>query len=259
MLTKQNRQEAFLVAAVLKVEGLCKEYPKFRLEDISFEIQSGTIMGLIGRNGAGKSTTLKSILNLIHTSAGTIEYFGMNLTEHESEIKQRIGYAGGAVDYYRKKKISQFADITKRFYSNWDDEAYRKYLELFQIDDSKTPSELSEGMKVKLNLAIAMSHGAELLILDEPTSGLDPISRDELLDIFKYLARHGAAILFSTHITSDLDKCADSITYIREGRLQASCGMDEFMAEAAAKNMGDTLEEIMINYEKELRHEKFAD
>ena len=103
------------MSTVLKVEGLRKEYPKFKLENISFALQSGSIMGLIGRNGAGKTTTLKSILNLIHTSAGSIQYFGMELKDHEQEIKQRIGYAGGAVDYYKKKRIADFADITKRF------------------------------------------------------------------------------------------------------------------------------------------------
>lgn len=243
---------------ILHVEGLCKAYPKFKLEDVSFRLERGSIMGLIGRNGAGKSTTLKAILNLIHSDAGTIEYFGRKLADHEGEIKQRIGYAGGAVDYYKKKKISAFAAITKRFYPNWDEEAYRKYLALFQLDDSKTPAELSEGMKVKLNLAIALSHGAELLILDEPTSGLDPISRDELLDIFRYLAGQGIAILFSTHITSDLEKCADHITYIREGRVQSTGTMEGFLAEGREKHMGTTLEEIMIGYEKEARHEKFA-
>ena len=247
------------MSTVLKVDGLCKEYPKFKLENISFELQRGSIMGLIGRNGAGKTTTLKSILNLIHTSAGSIRYFDMELKDHEQEIKQRIGYAGGAVDYYKKKKIADFANITKRFYPNWDEAAYQKYLRLFQIDDCKKPSELSEGMKVKLNLAIALSHKAEILILDEPTSGLDPISRDELLDIFKYLAKQGIAILFSTHITSDLDKCADHITYIRDGHLQTSCSMEQFLKEAKEKGMGGTLEEIMIAYEKEARDERFAD
>ena len=247
------------MSTVLKVDGLCKEYTKFKLENISFELQSGSIMGLIGRNGAGKTTTLKSILNLIHISAGSIQYFGMELKEHEQEIKQRIGYAGGAVDYYKKKKIADFVSVTKRFYPNWDEQAYQKYLRLFQIDDSKKPSELSEGMKVKLNLAIALSHKAEILILDEPTSGLDPISRDELLDIFRYLAGQGIAILFSTHITSDLDKCADHITYIRDGRLQTSCSMEQFLKEAKEKGMGGTLEEIMIAYEKEARDERFAD
>jgi ABC-type multidrug transport system, ATPase component len=243
---------------ILSISNLRKEYPKFTLDGISFEIEEGTIMGLIGRNGAGKTTTIKSILNLIHTSGGTIEYFGMNLAEHEAEIKQQIGYAGGAVDYYKKKKIRKIIDVTRSFYPQWDDEAYRKYLDLFELDEDKTPSELSEGMKVKLNLVMALSHGAKLLILDEPTSGLDPVSRDELLEVFKLLAGKGVAILFSTHITSDLDKCADCITYIRKGQLQFSGGMGDYIEKCKAEGIGETLEEIMLHYEKENLHEKFA-
>ena len=243
---------------VLSVSKLRKEYPKFVLDDISFEIEEGTIMGLIGRNGAGKTTTIKSILNLIHTSGGSIQYFGMDLAAHEAEIKQQIGYAGGAVDYYKKKKIRKIISVTWQFYTDWDDEAYRKYMELFELDEDKTPSELSEGMKVKLNLVMALSHGAKLLILDEPTSGLDPVSRDELLEVFKLLAGKGVAILFSTHITSDLDKCADSITYIRKGQLQFSGSMSDYIEECKAEGIGETLEEIMIHYEKENLHEKFA-
>ena len=243
---------------VLSVSGLRKEYPKFTLDNISFEIDEGMIMGLIGRNGAGKTTTIKSILNLIHTSVGEIQYFGKSLNEHEAEIKQQIGYAGGAVDYYKKKKIKKIISVTKTFYSDWDDEAYRKYMDLFELDEDKTPSELSEGMKVKLNLTMALSHGAKLLILDEPTSGLDPVSRDELLEVFKLLAGKGVAILFSTHITSDLDKCADSITYIRKGQLQFSGTMSDYMEKCKSEGIGETLEEIMLHYEKENLHEKFA-
>ena len=246
------------MGTVLSVKKLRKEYPKFTLDNISFEIEEGMIMGLIGRNGAGKTTTIKSILNLIHTSGGEIAYFGKNLNEHEAEIKQQIGYAGGAVDYYKKKKIKKIISVTKTFYSGWDDEAYRKYMELFELDEDKTPSELSEGMKVKLNLTMALSHGAKLLILDEPTSGLDPVSRDELLEIFKLLAQKGVAILFSTHITSDLDKCADSITYIRKGQLQFSGTMSDYIEKCKSEGIGETLEEIMLHYEKENLHEKFA-
>lgn len=214
---------------VFLVEKLCKKYPKFSLENISFSIPSGCIMGFIGRNGAGKTTTLKSVLNLVHPDSGTIRYFGLDLYQNENTVKQRIGFAGGAVDYYKKKKIKDIIKITKTFYDNWDDSAYNKYLEIFKLDEEKTPQQLSEGMKVKLNLAIALSHGAELLILDEPTSGLDPVSRDELLDVFLNLAKSGVSILFSTHITSDLDKCADMITYIKGGRIIASENTDKFI------------------------------
>lgn len=242
-----------------KIEGLCKNYPKFKLKDISFEIEEGSIMGLIGRNGAGKTTTIKAMLNLIHPSAGKIEYFGMNLAESESEIKKMIGYAGGAVDYYRKKKIRKIVEVTKTFYPGWNDAEYEKYLRVFNLDEEKTPSELSEGMKVKLNLAIALSHGAKLLILDEPTSGLDPVSREELLEVFRYLKEQGVAVLFSTHITSDLDKCADYITYIHEGKILATGKMKDFISESMEKGRGNSLEEIMINYEKEAFHERLAE
>ena len=243
---------------ILKVEGLCKKYPKFTLQDISFTMESGRIMGLIGRNGAGKTTTIKSILNLIHTDGGSIQYFGKDLKSCEQEIKQQIGYAAGAVDYYKKKKIRSIIGVTKTFYDTWDDDAYRKYMELFSLDEDKTPSELSEGMKVKFSLVLALSHGAKLLILDEPTSGLDPISRAELLDIFTFLAKHGVSILFSTHITSDLDKCADDITYIKKGQLQYSGKLSDYVEQCRAAGLGDTLEDIMISTEKEALDENFA-
>lgn len=244
------------MSAVLSVKHLKKEYGKFTLEDISFEIGSGMIMGLIGRNGAGKTTTIKSVLNLIHISDGEIMYFGKNFRDNEAEIKEQTGYAGGAVDYYKKKKICDIVGVTKKFYKGWDDILYRKYMDIFELDEDKTPAQLSEGMRVKLNLAIALSHGAKLLILDEPTSGLDPVSRDELLEIFKYLARDGVAILFSTHITSDLDKCADAITYIRKGKMEYSGRMDDYIRQCKEQGIGENLEEIMIHFEKEALHER---
>ncbi len=216
---------------VLSVRGLCKEYPAFRLQDVGFEVQAGRIMGFIGRNGAGKTTTLKSLLHLVHPSAGEISFFGLPLEEHELEIRQRIGYAGGAVSYFKRKKIATLVDVTKSFYTSWDDEAFKRCAARFALDPHKTPEQLSEGMKVKMNLALALSHHAELLILDEPTSGLDPVSREELLELFLRLAREeGVAILFSTHVIGDLEKCADDITYIRNGRILASEPMDGFAA-----------------------------
>ena len=245
-------------APVLEVKNLCKEYPGFRLDNVSFSVPEGCIMGFIGRNGAGKTTTLKSILNLVHKSSGEIRYFGMDLMEKETEIKQRIGFAHGAVGYYRKKKIRDIVSVTSSFYRTWDEEAYRKYMGAFDLDENKTPDQLSEGMKVKLNLALSLSHRAELLILDEPTSGLDPISRDELLDIFTALRDRGISVLFSSHITSDLDKCADRITYIKEGKILAEDDMDRYLEFCRAEGIGNNLEEIMLHYEKEDFREKLA-
>lgn len=216
---------------VLRICNLCKQYPSFRLQDVSFAVEKGTIMGFIGRNGAGKTTTLKSIMNLVHPDSGEIRFFGLELGEREQEIKQRIGYATGGISYYHKKRIQEIIQVTKMFYSGWDDAACRHYLEVFSLDPGKRLSELSEGMKVKFNLTLALSHHAEFLILDEPTSGLDPVSREELLEIFLELAAQGVSILFSTHITSDLEKCADAITYIQKGRIIASRRTEDFVAQ----------------------------
>ncbi len=205
--------------SVLSVKNLCKEYPSFKLKDISFEVSKGRIMGFIGRNGAGKTTTLKSLLNLVHPQSGDIMFFGMNLKDNEREIKQKIGYAAGGINYYERKTLREITNTTKQFFDSWDDDLYNHYLKSFNLDENKKPYELSEGMKVKYNLVLALSHHAELLILDEPTSGLDPVSRDDLLDVFLDLAKKGVSILFSTHITSDLEKCADDITYIKNGEI----------------------------------------
>lgn len=244
---------------ILTVKDLTKTYPSFSLGPVSFAVEAGSIMGFIGRNGAGKTTTLKSILNIVHPDGGSIRYFGGELKGNEHGIKERVGFAGGAVNYYPRKKIADIISVTRRFYDSWDDGAYRKYTEIFSIDPNKTPGELSEGMKVKLNLAVALSHRADLLILDEPTSGLDPVSREELLEIFTALRERGVAILFSTHITSDLDKCADRITYIKKGGIIASEPLDLFISRHRERGEGSNLEEIMIHYEKEDYREKFAE
>ena len=241
---------------ICEVRHLCKEYPSFALKDVSFELQPGTITGFIGRNGAGKTTTIKSMLNYIHPSKGEIEYFGISLIGHEDEIKQRIGFSTGAVNYYPKKKLGELVSVTKTFYDRWNDETYQKYLKLFSLDENKSPSEMSEGMKVKCNLLLALSHGAELLILDEPTSGLDPFSRDELTDLFILLKSHGLAIFFSTHITSDLEKCADHIIYIRNGEIISSDTKEGFQEKLGQPS--ETLEQTMLRLEKEARYEENA-
>ena len=212
---------------VLEIRGLCKDYPAFHLKDVSFSLERGRIMGFIGRNGAGKTTTLKSALNIVHPAAGELKYFGLDFAENELEIKRRIAFVSGGANYYPNKKLAAITAVTRSFYEHWDEEAYRRYLKLFNLDESKTPKALSAGMQVKYALALALSHGAELLILDEPTSGLDPVSRDELVDVFLSLADEGVSILFSTHITDDLDKCADDVTYIRNGEIVFSLPIGE--------------------------------
>ena len=217
------------MSSILTVEKLNKTYPSFQLRDLSFSLEEGKITGFIGRNGAGKTTTLHSLLSLIHPDSGSIRFWGQEFSEHELEIKQRLGFVSAGMSFYDKKKLRQITEITRSFYPGWDEQAYRQCLSLFALEEDKTPAALSNGMKIKYMLALALSHGAELLILDEPTSGLDPLSREELLEIFLDLADRGKAILFSTHITSDLDKTADDILYISGGKLCAHSTLDEFI------------------------------
>lgn len=241
---------------LLQVEGLTKRYPNFTLDHISFSLSEGRIMGLIGKNGAGKSTTLKSILNLVQPDQGMIKMFGMDFKENEEQCKQNIGVVLGGIDFYNHKKLAHITKVTKRFYPQWDENAFQNYLKTFFLDQNKRVKELSAGMKVKYMIALALSHHAKLLILDEPTSGLDPVSRDDLLELFRQLVKDGErSILFSTHITSDLDKCADDITYIKDGKLLRSAEKSEFIRSFQhLKEPGETqeltLEEIMIRTER---------
>lgn len=213
---------------VLTVKQLSKTYPSFHLDDVSFSLEAGKITGFIGRNGAGKSTTLSALFNFVHPDSGEISFFGLPFRQNEAQIKEKVGFVSSGVNYYSNKKLKKISAITKLFYTQWDDAAYRKYMQLFQLDENKTPAQLSAGMKVKYALTLALSHNADLLILDEPTSGLDPVSRDDLLDVLMELCDEGKTIFFSTHITSDLDKCADHIIYIKKGRLLAVKTVKDF-------------------------------
>lgn len=214
---------------ILQVENLSKTYPTFKLDNVSFSLEKGYIMGFIGRNGAGKTTTLKSMLKFVHPERGNVLINGFDIEKNEFAVKNSIGFVSGLDGFYNSKKIKQVTDITKKFFSNWSDETYKNLLEKFNLDENKFIKNLSAGMKVKYQLAIAMSHDAKLLILDEPTSGLDPVSRDELVILFQdYVADGEHSILFSTHVISDLEKCADYITYIKKGKILDSCDVVSF-------------------------------
>lgn len=238
---------------IVEVKGITKKYPSFTLDNVSFEIGEGKITGFVGRNGAGKTTTIKAMLNLIHIDGGEVVYFGKELKGNEAEIKCDIGYSSGTVNWYPRKKIKDISKVVKAFYPSWDDEAYRKYLEMFSLDEDKCPRELSEGMKVKFNLLLALSHNAKILILDEPTSGLDPFSRDELMEVFKQLAKEGTSIFFSTHIVSDLEKCADDIIYISNGRIVDSSPIGDFKKRHALD--AESLEDAILRLERGMKDE----
>ena len=212
---------------VLSLQNVSKHYPKFDLEHVSFDVQPGHIMGYIGRNGAGKTTTLKAIYGLIGIDEGQIFIDGKPLNRDECHIKDDIGILFGGVDMHPNNKVATLT--TRRFYSHWNQKLYEEWIRYFEIDESKKIKELSNGMKVKYLLALALSHQAKLLLLDEPTSGLDPVSRDELLDSLRRIAqKKGTSIVFSTHVISDLEKIADDVTYIREGKIVASSPIETF-------------------------------
>jgi len=225
LLLKKNLEELFknkkkeMTNNLLEVNHVSKSFEKFKLDDLSFNVPSGAIVGFIGRNGAGKTTALKGIMNLVHFDSGSVKAFGKDLRETELEAKQNIGFALSELSYYPNKRIKDLMNVTKRFYKNFSNEKYDKLCKLFNLDINKKLEELSSGMKVKFSLATALSYDAKLLILDEPTSGLDPVSRDEIIDIFESIVKkEGRGILFSTHITSDLDKAATHIVYIKNGK-----------------------------------------
>lgn len=212
-----------------KIENLTKKYPAFTLDNVSFSLETGYIMGFIGRNGAGKTTTLKSMLRFVHPESGKVEINGYDVEKNEFEVKNSIGFVSGLDGFYNLKKIKTVTEVTKSFFPNWNDKLYCELMQKFNLDENKLIKSLSAGMKVKYQIALAMSHDAKLLILDEPTSGLDPVSRDELVILFQdYVADGEHSILFSTHVTSDLDKCADYITYIKQGKIMESTDVVSF-------------------------------
>ena len=215
---------------ILEIHHLSKDYGTFRLEDVSFSLPRGVIMGLIGENGAGKSTTINCILGEVQKSGGEITLFGQAQAASEKENKDRIGVVfdeNHFPDLFTPKELGQ---VMAGVYSHWDWAAYHAFLARFSLREDQKIKDFSKGMKVKLAFAVALSHGAELLILDEATSGLDPIVRDEVLDLlldFVQDERHG--VLVSSHITSDLEKVADYITFIHAGKIVFSKTKDDIL------------------------------
>ena len=210
--------------AKLELNGITVVYEGFTLSNISFSCYGGEILALIGRNGAGKTTTIDSIMGLTLLQSGTIRYNGHPVTKaNEHQFKEKVGYVGASQDYYPNIRVGTFLRAVSGFYEKWDKAAIARYLSSFGIDPGKRLSQLSSGMKVKLSLAIALSHSAEILLLDEPTAGLDPIVREQVLEILERLAgERDACILFSSHITQDVEKIATRALFLVNGALRPS-------------------------------------
>ena len=212
---------------ILQVEDLTKEYAGFKLDHVSFSLPSGAIMGLIGENGAGKSTTINAILNLIKKDAGRVTFWGQELKSGKA-LKEDIGVVFDDINFYETLTPAKVGRISAEAYRQWDDALYGEYLKRFQISPKKEIKTLSKGTKMKLCIAVALSHRPRLLILDEATSGLDPVMRDDILDIFlDFVQDENHSILMSSHITTDLEKVADYITCIHQGKVLFSKSKDE--------------------------------
>lgn len=214
----------------LKISNLTKHYDGFHLDHINLNLKQGSIMGFIGENGAGKSTTIKSIINLVHPDEGDIEILGMNMKENEAAIKEQIGVVFDECHFHDSLTSLDINLFMSKIYSNWDEKLYFNYLKRFKIPEKKIIKEYSRGMKMKLSIAVALSHNPKLLLLDEATSGLDPIIRNEILDVFyDFIQDEEHSILMSSHITSDLEQIADYITFIHEGKIVFSDSKDNIL------------------------------
>lgn len=204
----------------LEITGLCKQFPKFTLKQVSFCLPEGYIMGLIGSNGAGKTTVIKLLLNMLHKDSGSVQIFGMDHINQEEQIKEYIGIVFEQAYYMENWTLKELGKINQSFYQTWDSKKYDCYLTDFNLDSKMRVRSLSKGMKMKLMIATALSHETKLLLLDEPTSGLDAITREELLSILRdYVVSEDRSILFSSHITADLERIADYITLLHNGEI----------------------------------------
>ncbi|WP_054941142.1 ABC transporter ATP-binding protein [Paenibacillus ihuae] len=218
--------------SIVEFRGFTKQNGEFTLGNLNFSIQSGYITGLIGPNGSGKTTLIRSIMNLIRPDRGEVLLFGQSYLNKEREIKRRIGFVYDEDSFYNHLTVTEMKKIVSSFYPTWNDLAFRKYMDDFQLPSRRKIRDLSKGMKTKFALAAALAHEPDLLIMDEPTSGLDPVFRKEVLTILSEYIQDGTrSVLFSTHISTDLERIADYIVYIRHGQVRF-CGSKEELVDS---------------------------
>lgn len=214
----------------IELKDVTKRYEGFTLDKVSFNVPKGSIMGFIGQNGAGKTTTIRSLLNITSIDEGEIKLLGLDHIKDEFDIKNRLAVVFDEIPFHDVFNASDMARIFEGLYPQWDNSVYSQYLERFSLPPKKKIGEYSKGMKMKLQIACALSHNAELLVMDEATTGLDPVIRDEILHIFmEYLQNGERSILMSSHITADLEKIADSVTFIDKGKILLSGYKDEVL------------------------------
>ena len=244
LLTEENTVTAYDNA--IEIKNITKRYEGFTLDNVSFSVPKGSIMGFIGQNGAGKTTTIKSLLNITSIDSGEIKLLGLDHIKDEFEIKKQIAVIFDELPFHDMLTPKNLARIFAGLYEDWSDEVFASYLTRFELPINKKVGKYSKGMKMKLQIACALSHNAKLLIMDEATTGLDPVVRDEILHIFMEYLRDGErSILMSSHITSDLEKVADSLCFIDGGRILLSGYKDEILENHGIIKCGkDAVKEI---------------
>lgn len=216
----------------LEIQNLTKHFPHFSLQNLSMNVPVGSIVGFVGENGSGKTTTLKLILNLLHRDEGTITLFGQDNIACENEVKRRIGVVFDSLCITEQAKLKQVDAILKGIYPDWDSPYFFRLCEQFQLPDNLPAKKFSKGMKMKLSIATALAHHPQLLLLDEPTSGLDPVVRNEILDLFlDFIQQEDHSILFSSHITSDIEKVADYVVMLHDGQVVCQESKDTLLYE----------------------------
>ena len=239
---------------IFEINGLNKSYDGFSLKDVTFSLPRGYIMGFVGQNGSGKTTTIRSLLGMARPDSGSIKIFGLDNIADASAIKERIGVVFDSLCFAEHLNVRQIEKQISPFYSHWDSKEFARRIKQFELPDNKPCGEFSKGMKMKLMIAVALSHQAELIILDEPTSGLDPVARDELLDVLaEYMEDENRGVLFSTHITSDVERIADYITVLHGGKVWFTGTKDDlessyYVVKGAENEISVSLREKCIGF-----------
>ena len=239
---------------ILEIKGLNKSYEGFSLKDVSFSVPRGYIMGFVGQNGSGKTTTIRSILNMAHKDSGEIKIFGLDSVKDSTAIKEKLGVVFDSLYFAEHLTVKQIESQLKPFYKDWSSEEFFDRIRSFDLPTDKPAGDFSKGMKMKLMIAAALSHKAELVILDEPTSGLDPVARDELLDILtEYIEKENRGVLFSTHITADVERIADYVTVLHNGKVWFTGTKDQLLEKYViikgdAAELPDNIKEKCIGF-----------
>ena len=219
---------------VIEIKDVVKDYGDFKLDHICFTVPEGSVCGFIGQNGAGKTTTIKLILDIIKRDGGEIKVFGENIDVNSAALRENIGVVFDEMGFHDFMTAKDLNIMMKNIYKNWDEELFFEYLKKFSLPSKKKCGDFSRGMRMKLQIAVALSHHAKLLVMDEPTSGLDPIVRNEMINIFRdFVVEEDHTILLSSHITGDLEKIADEVVFIDGGKIVLAGNKDEILEKHA--------------------------